>query len=153
MKRVYDPDEDDHILKPKDNFGPKAVVTCWACGKTFENETALKTHMNKHCRENISTTNDYVTKSSFNQTQIYITKLKNELIEKVNESVDYILGEFIPIKSYKYKVTVNCLYKRRKLAGDPKTTSINFKTEEYMTKHFQLDLNQWLDYFRETCEG
>ena len=34
MKRVYDPDEDDYILKPKDKIGPKAVVPCWASGKT-----------------------------------------------------------------------------------------------------------------------
>ena len=84
MKRVYDPDEDDHILKPKDNIGPKAVVPCWACVKTFKNDTALKTHRNKHWRENIATTNDYVIKSSFNQKQIYITKLKIELIQNIN---------------------------------------------------------------------
>ena len=43
MKREYDQDEDDHILKPRYNIGPK-VVACWACGKTFKNDTALKTH-------------------------------------------------------------------------------------------------------------
>ena len=44
MKVVYDPDKDDHILNTKDNNGPKAVVPCWACGKTFKNDRALKTH-------------------------------------------------------------------------------------------------------------
>ena len=36
MKRVYDTDVDDHILKPKENIEPKAVVPCWACGKTIK---------------------------------------------------------------------------------------------------------------------
>ena len=71
--------------------------------------------MNKHWRENIATTNDNVIKSRFNQKQIYNTKLNNELIEKIKESVDYILDELIPFKSYEYKVTVNCFHKKRKL--------------------------------------
>ena len=36
--------------------------------------------------------------------------------------------------------------------GDPKITIINFRTEEYMTKDHQIDLNQWLDYSREIYE-
>ena len=71
--------------------------------------------MNKHWRENIATTKDNVIKSRFNQKQIYNTKLNIELIKKIKESVDYILDELIPFKTYKYKVTVNCLYKKRKL--------------------------------------
>ena len=30
---------------------------------------------------------------------------------------------------------------------------MNLWTEEYLTKDFRLDLNQWLDYSRETYEG
>ena len=85
-----------------------------------------------------------------NQKQIYVTKFNNEIIQNINESVDYLLDEFIPFKSYKYKVTVNCFHKKRKLDGDLKTTIMNFRTEEDMTKDFRLDLNQWLT---ETNEG
>ena len=64
-----------------------------------------------------------------------------------------MLDDFIPFRSHKYKVTVNCLYRRRKSKGDPKSTSLYFRTEEYMTKDFRLDINQWLDYSKETYKG
>ena len=106
MERVYDPDEDDYFLKQKDNTEtetrPETVLPCWTCGETFENDTDLKTHMNKHWRKQIAVTNDYVVKSSFNQKQIFITELNNELIQNINEPVDYILDESIPFKSYKF---------------------------------------------------
>ena len=94
MERLYGPDEDDFIPKHKDitktETKAKAVVPCWACGETFKDATALKTHMNKHWRENIATTNVYVIKSSINQKQIYITQIKIELVDNSIESVDYL---------------------------------------------------------------
>ena len=108
--------------------------------------------MKKHWREKIAITNDYVIKSSINWKQTYFTKLNNELNENINEPEDCILDEFIPFESYKYKVAVNCLYKNRKSEGDPKTTYKNFRTEECMTEDYRLDLNQWLEYSRETYE-
>ena len=133
MERVYDSDQDEYFLAPKtktktktessyktmkrvydqSETKPKAVVPRWAYGKTFKNDTALENHFNKHWRENMATTHDYVIKSSFNQKQIYITKLNNELIENIIEPVDHILDEFMPFKSYKNKVTVHCLYKKK----------------------------------------
>ena len=73
-------------------------------------------------------------------------------IKDINEPVDYILDEFKPFKSYKYKVTANCLYKKRD-SEEEKTTNLNFRTDEYMDKDHRLNLNQWLDHVRETYEG
>ena len=133
MERVYDSDQDEHFLTPKtktktktessnktmkrvydqSETKPKAVVPCWAYGKTFKNDTAIENHFSKHWRENMATTNDYVIKSSFNQKKIYITKLNKELNENINEPVDHILDEFMPFKSYKYK-SLFIFYIRRK---------------------------------------
>ena len=108
--------------------------------------------MNKHWRENVVLNDNYNIKSRFNQRQLYITKSNNSFIKDINEPVDYILDEFKPFKSYKYKVTANCLYKKRD-SEEEKTTNINFKTDEYMDKDHRLNLNQWLDHVRETYEG
>ena len=51
------------------------------------------------------------------------------------------------------KVTDNCLYKKRGGEEDTKTTLINFRTDENITKDHRLYLNQWLDNTRETYEG
>ena len=82
-----------------------------------------------------------------NDSSILLTN--NKCIENINEPVDYILDEFKPFKSYKNKVTVNCLYMKRKSQEGPptlvpqeETANINFRTEKYMTKDHRLDLNQ-----------
>ena len=97
--------------------------------------------MNRHWRENVVLNDNYNIKSSFNQRQLYITKSNGGFIKDINEPVDYILDQFKPFKSYKYKVTANFLYKNR----DPeqeKTTNIKFRTDEYMDKDHRLNLNQ-----------
>ena len=71
----------------------------------------------------------------------------------INKPVNYILDDFIPFKSYKNKVAVNCLYRQRNSQADPKTTNIIIRTEEYMTKYHRFDLNQWPDYSRETYDS
>ena len=65
--------------------------------------------MNKHWRENVVLNDNYNIKSSFNQRQLYITKSNGSFIKDINEPVDYILDEFKPFKSYKYKVTAKRL--------------------------------------------
>ena len=99
---------------------------------------------------NPSPADNYTIKSSFNQRQQYITK-PGSYINDINEPIDYILDGFEPFKSYKYKITANCLYKKRG-EEESKTTLINFRTDEYMTKVHRLDLYQWLDNSRETYE-
>ena len=96
-------------------------------------------------------TDNYIIKSSFNQTQLYITK-PGSYIKNNNEPTDYILDGFKPFKLYKYKITANCLYKKRG-EEETKTILINFRTDECLTKDHRLDLNQWLDNTRETYEG
>ena len=74
--------------------------------------------MNKHWRENVAQDNNFNIKSSFNQKQLYITKSDDSFINAVNEPIDYILDEFKPFKSYKYKVTANCVYRKRPPDGE-----------------------------------
>ena len=94
---------------------------------------------------------NYNIKSSFNQRLLYIIKSNGSFIKDIIEPVDYILYKFKPFKSYKYKVTVNCLYENGD--SEEKTTNINFRTDEYMDKDHRLNLNQWFDHVRETYEG
>ena len=115
--------------------------------------------MNKHWRENVvlkdlrsSFANNYNIKSSFNQRQLFITKSNGSFIKDINEPVDYILDKFKPFKSYKYKVTANCFYRKRD-SEEETTTNINFRNDEYIDKGHRLNLNQWLDHIRETYEG
>ena len=108
--------------------------------------------MNKLWRENVVLNDNYNIKSSFSQKQLYITKSNGIFIKDINEPVDYILDEFKPFKSYKNKVTANCLYKKRD-SEEEKTNNINFRTDEYMDKDHPLNLNQCLDLVRETYEG
>ena len=144
LERVYNSDEDDYIIKTetktKDIIKNKDIIkteteteskteSCWVCGGKFKNQIGLQTHMNKHWRENVLLNDNYNIKSSFNQRQLYITKSKGRFIKDINEPVDYILDEFKPFKSYKYKVTANCLYKKRD-SEEEKTTNINFRTDE-----------------------
>ena len=180
LEKVYNSDEDIYIIKTKtktkDIIKTKdTIITetetetetktepCWVCGDKYKNQIGLQTHMNKHMRESVissdprsgytnpSFANNYTIKSTFNQKQLYITK-PDSYINDINEPIDYILDGFKPFKSYKYKVTANCIYKRRG-EEETKTTLINFRTDEYMTKDHRLDLNQWLDNTRETYEG
>ena len=65
------------------------------------------------------------------------------LSKNIFEPVDYILDELKPFRSYKNKITVNCLYKKKQ-SQEGKTANIHFRTEEYMNKDYRLDLNQWL---------
>ena len=129
---------------------------CRVCGDKFKNQIGLQTHMNKYMRESVISTdpsfaNNYTIKSSFNQRQLYITK-PGSYINDINEPTDYIVDGFKPFKSYKYKVTANCLYKKRG-EEETKTTLINFRTDEYMTIDDRLDQNQWLHNTRETYGG
>ena len=167
METVYDSDQDENFLtpnsktttKPKTQIQtqsqsptesmPKVVVLCWVCDEKFKNDFAQKAHKNKHWRENIASTSNYDIKSSFNHRQLYITKSNNELIENIKEPLDYILDGSEPNKSYKNKVTVNCLYRKRASEEEeapplvpPKNINTNFRTEEYMNKDHRLDLYQ-----------
>ena len=67
-----------------------------------------------------------------------------------------LMSQQIKYKSYKHKVTANCVYRKRTPndeEGVPKTIKINFRTDEYMTKNHPLNLNQGFDHAKDTYEG
>ena len=131
---------------------PQTVVPCWVCGQIFQNDIRLQTYMNIHWRENIAQDKNFTITSSFNQKLLYITGSDYSFIKDINEPIDCILDGFKRFKSYKLKVTANCVYRKRAPDGEegfPKTVKINFKTDEYMT----IWLNQWLNHVKETYEG
>ena len=81
--------------------------------------------MNKIWRKNVAQDNNFNIKSSFSQKYLYITKSDDSFIKDIIEPIDYILDEFKSFKSYKYKVTATCLYRKRTPDGNegvPKTT-------------------------------
>ena len=135
LERVYNSDEDDYIIKTRakaetktktDIFKTKDIIKtetetgidiaktepCWVCGDKFKNQIGLQTHMNKHMRESVISTDpsfanqgtcfadNYTIKSNFNQRQLYITK-PGSYINDINEPKDYLLDGFKPFKSYK----------------------------------------------------
>ena len=167
LESVYNSEEDDYNIKSKtktkDIIKIKDIIKteietetktepCWVCGDKFKNQIGLQTHLNKHWRENVVLNDNYKNKSSFNQSQLYITKSNGSFIKDNNEPVDYILDEFKPFKSYKFKATANCSYKKRD-SEEEKTTNIKLRTDEYMDNDHRLNLNQWLDHVRETYES
>ena len=74
--------------------------------------------MNKIWKENVAQGNNFNTKSSFNQKYLYVTKSDDSFIKDINEPIDYILDEFKPFQSYKFKVIANCVYRKRTPDGN-----------------------------------
>ena len=74
LEKVYNSDEDDYIFKTKtktnDIIETKDTIKteietetktepCWVCGDKFKKQIGLKTHMNKHWRENVVLNDNY----------------------------------------------------------------------------------------------
>ena len=66
LERVYNSDEDNYIIKTKDFIKTKDIIKtetetktepCWVCGDKFKNQIGLQTHMNKHMKESVISTN------------------------------------------------------------------------------------------------
>ena len=64
--------------------------------------------MSIHWRENLESS-DMFNITSYDHHQLYISRLDQGYITDNNEAVNYVLDNFIPYKSYKYKVTANCI--------------------------------------------
>ena len=181
-ERVYDQEEGDYVYKPmgntkdiiqtkietktitkpktEDSIYSKIKYECKECHEDFRNKIALTTHSYSHNRKHLENTEDFDIKSSQNMREFYITDKGGNYIEDIDEATNYSLEEikncyqFRTVKSFKYKITVECDYKKR-TKDEAKTTKIFFITD-YINNNaiFEYgDFKQWLDFKKETYEG
>ena len=174
LEKVYNSDEDDFIIKTKDiiktktkgvpqpenNIYSKIKYECRECHEEFRNKIALTTHSYSHNRKYLENTEDFDINSSQNMREFYITDKGGNYIEDIDETTNYSLKEikncyqFRIVKSFKYKITVECDYKKR-TKEEVKTIKIFFNTD-YINNNAIYeygDFNRWLDFEKETYEG
>ena len=100
-ERVYNSDEDDYVLSPKDNTkdiiktktenetkGDDTIYTrikyeCKECHEEFGNKIALTTHSYSNNRKYLENTEYFVTNSSQNMREFYITDKAGNYIEDI----------------------------------------------------------------------
>ena len=92
--------------------------------------------------------------------EFYNTDKGGNYIEDIDEATNYSLEEikncyqFRKVKSFKYKITIECDYKKR-TKEEVKTIKIVFNTD-YINNNAIYeygDFNRWLDFEKETYEG
>ena len=179
-ERVYNLDEDDYIIKTKPATKPKTKTEediytriksakpfhgyeCKECHEEFRSKVALTTQSYSHNRMYLENTEDFDINSSQNMREFYITDKGGNYIEDIDEATNYSLEEikncyqFRKVKSFKYKITAECDYKKRN--KEVKTTKIFFKTDyinnnairEAVSPIYEYgDFNRGLDFEKET---
>ena len=177
-ERVYNSDEDDYITKIKakteNNFysivrlaKPFHGYECKECHEEFRNEIALTTHSYSHNRMYLENTEDFDINSSQNMREFHITDKGGNYFEDIDEATNYSFKEikncyqFRKVKSFKYKITAECEYKKR-TKEEVKTTKISFNTDYIINKaiYENGDFTQsakpfygWLNFEKEIYEG
>ena len=177
-ERVYNSDEDDYVYKPKvntkdiiktkpkgvpqpgNNINSKIKYECKECHEEYRNKKALTTHSYSHTRKYLENTEDFDINSSQNMREFYITDEGGNYIEDIDEATNYSLEEikncyqFRKVKSFKYKITAECYYKKR-TRDEVKTTKIFFITDYIINNaiYENGDLKYWLDNEKEIYEG
>ena len=181
-ERVYDQEEGDYFYKPmgntkdiiqtkietktinkpkaEDSIYSKIKYECKECHEEFRNKIAQTTHSYSHNRKHLENAEDFDINSSQNMRQFYITDKSGNYIKDIDEATNYSLEEikncylFRTVKSFKYKITVECDYKK-KTKDEAKATKLFFITD-YINNNaiFEYgDFKQWLDFEKETYEG
>ena len=180
-ERVYNLDEDDFIIKTRaktktetksepeteNNIYSKIRFICKECHEKVRSKVALTTHSYSHNRMYLENTENFDINSSQNMREFYITDKGGNYIEDIDEATNYSLEEikncyqFRKVKSFKYKITAECNYKKR-TKEEVKTTKIFFNTDYIYNNAIREavspiyvygDFNQWLDFEKEIYEG
>ena len=177
-EKVYNSDEDDYVLRPKDNTrdiiktkteteikGDDTIYTrvryeCKECHEEFKNKIALTTQSYSHNRKYLENTEYFDINSSQNFREFYITDKAGNYIEDkdgaINNTIEEIKNcyQYIKVKSYEYKITAECEYKKR-TKEEVKTTKIFFNTDYIInnTIYENGDFTQWLNFEKEIYEG
>ena len=152
-ERVYNSDEDDYIIKtqaktenniyskirsakPLEKQGQSPIhgYESKECHEEFRSKVALTTHSYSHNRKYLENTEDFDINSCQNMREFCNTEKGGNYIEDIDEATNYFLEEikncyqFRKVKSFKYKITDECEYKKR-TKDEVKTTKIFFKTD------------------------
>ena len=143
-ERLYNLDVEDYIIKTKPATKPKTKTEediytrikyeCKECHEEFRSKVALTTHSYSQNRMYLENTKDCDINSSQNMRQFYITDKGGNYIEDIDEATNYSLEEikncyqFRKVKSFRYKITAECDYKKR-TKEEVKTTKIFFNTD------------------------
>ena len=210
LERLYNPDEDDYIFKPKDLRSSFANITkdiikpktetkaktetdsetsvnlqnnsveplrscskthgdnniytrikyeCKECHEEFRNKIALTTHSYSHNRKYLENTEYFDINSSQNMREFYITDKAGTYIEDIDEAINNCLEEikncyqYRKVKSFKYKITAECEYKKR-TKEEVKTTKAFFNTDYIINNaiYENGDFTQWLNFEKEIYE-
>ena len=155
MDRVYDSEEEYYFLRPKTEDNIKDIIKTKPitkpktktedsiyCGKKFEckchaefrNKIDLTTHSYSHNGKYLENTEYFDINSSQNMKEFYITDKAGNYIEYIDEAINNSLEEikncyqFRKVKSFKYKITSECEYKKRN-KKKVRTTKIFFHTD------------------------
>ena len=170
LEKVYNSDEDDYIFKTKPATKPKTKTEkniyskikyeCKKCQEEFRNKLALTAQSYSHNCKYLENTEDFDINSSQNMREFYITDKGGNYIEDIDEATSYSLEEikncyqFRKVKSFKYKITAECDYKKR-TKEEVKTSKIFFNTDYIINNAIYEydDFNRWLDFENEMYEG
>ena len=148
--------------KPLGNQGqsPFHGYECKKCHEEFRNKIALTTHAHSHNRKYLENTEDFDKNSSQNMKEFYITDKEGNYIKDIDEATNYSLEEikkcyqFRRVKSFKYKITVECDNKKR-TKEDVKIAKIFFNSD-YINNNAiseKGDFADRLNFEKETYEG
>ena len=128
--------------------------------KILGKKIALATHSYSHNSKYLENTEDFDINSSQNMGEFYITDKGGNYIEDIDEATNYSLEEikncyqFCRVKSFNYKITAECDYKKR-TKDEAKTTKILLNTD-YNNNNNAIyeygDFKRWLDFEKETYE-
>ena len=144
--------------KTEDSIYSTIKYECKECQTESKNRIALTTHSYSHNRKYLENTEHFDINSSQNMKEFYITDKAGNYIEDIDEAVNNSLNElktgyhFRKGKSFKYKVTAECYYKKRS-KDEVKTTKIFFITDYINAIYEYGDFKQWLIFEKEIYEG
>ena len=141
--------------KPKDNIYSRIKFRCEEYNEEFKNKIALRSHSYSHNRLYLENTEDFDINSSQNMREFYITYKTGSYTEDIDEAINNSLVEiksfyhFRKIKSFNYKITAECDYKKR-TKDEVKITKIVFNTDHInnIALYEYGDFTQWLNFER-----
>ena len=142
------------------NIYTRIKYECKECHEEFRNKIALTTHSYSHNRKSLENTEYFDINSSQNMREVHITDKAGNYIEDIDEAINNSLEEikncyqYRKVKSFKYKTTAECEYKKR-TKEEVKTNKKIFNNDYIINNaiYENGDITQWLNFENELFEG